>query len=82
VATAEENRLSFSAANHGQQEKAPTARPGLGWDLTDQTIMGAYFLANSAISEKSVHFLDNDQHFLDNRCGDSVICALGYNDSV
>jgi hypothetical protein len=56
VATTEEKRLSFSAANHGQQEKAPAARPGLGWDLTDQTIMGAHFLANSAISENRCIF--------------------------
>jgi hypothetical protein len=29
VATAAENRLSFSAANNANKEKAPAARPGL-----------------------------------------------------
>ena len=52
------------------KEKAPAARPGLGWDLTDRTIMVARSLHNSAISENRCNFLDNDQHFLDNRWGD------------
>jgi hypothetical protein len=61
------------------KEKAPAARPGLGWDLTDQTLMVARSLHNSAISENRCNFLDNDQHFLDNRWGD---LSLGYNESV
>jgi hypothetical protein len=36
------------------KKKAPAARPRLGWDLTDRTIMGARSLHN-------VHFLDNQR---------------------
>jgi hypothetical protein len=39
--------------------------------------MVARALHNSAISENRCNFLDNDQHFLDNRWGDLVI-AKGY----
>jgi hypothetical protein len=39
--------------------------------------MVARSLHNSAISENRCNFLDNDQHFLDSRWGDSVI-AKGY----
>jgi hypothetical protein len=35
--------------------------------------MVARSLHNSAISENRCNFLDNDQHFLDNRWGDLVI---------
>jgi len=38
--------------NRPNKEKAPAARPGLGWDLTDRTIMVARPLHN-------VHFLDD-----------------------
>ena len=36
------------------KEKAPAARPGLGWDLTERTIMGRRSLHNSAIID---HFV-------------------------
>jgi hypothetical protein len=58
VATAEEHRLSFSPANHGQQGKSPGseagARLGLcvtGVTVTIRTVTDAHFLHNSAISE-------------------------------
>ena len=54
------------------KEKAPAARPGLGWDLTDRTIIRAVSLHNSAIFENRCIFWTTD----------GVICALGYNESV
>ena len=59
VATAAENRLSFSAANNGQQGKSPGSEAGaeLGWDSChgghrdDLTIMDTGSLHNKPISE-------------------------------
>jgi hypothetical protein len=64
--------LSCSPANKANKEKAPAARPGLGWDLTDRTIIRARSLHNSAIFENRCIFWTTD----------GVICALGYNESV
>jgi hypothetical protein len=70
VATAEEDRPSFSAANNGQQEKSPSSEAGarLGFDGSNNN--GRPLSPQQRDFWKSVQFFGQWQHFLDNQLGD------------